>query len=122
MDAAAQFGSAVGVLLLRRHLLRRAVRVSRHPHEHALQEVSQLDFHFSLHHAAVDAGRHLAESVRFKPRHRHVRRPADRAFRHPHAAVVVSGHVPQRDGAFAALRAVRVYPHRRHLPQHGREP
>ena len=43
-------------------------------------------------------------------------------FRHPHAAVVVSGHVPQRHGALAALRAVRVHPHRRHLPQHGREP
>ena len=42
-------------------------------------------------------------------RHRHVRRPADRAFRHPHAAVVVPGHVPQRHGALGLHYAPFAY-------------
>ncbi len=44
----------------------------------ALEKISELHFHFPVHHAAVDAGRRVAEPVQFQRRHRHVQRPACR--------------------------------------------
>ncbi len=50
-----------------------------------------------------------------------VQRSACRPVRRQHADMVVQGPVPEPHGAGPALRAVRLYPDRRHLPQHGRE-
>ena len=36
---------------------------SGHADEFKVQEILKLDFHFPLHHAAVDPGRHVAEPV-----------------------------------------------------------
>ena len=54
-------------------------------------------------------------------RHRHVQRPAGSPVRRQHADLVVQGPVPEPDGSGPSLRAVRLYPHRRHFPQHGRQ-
>ena len=122
MDASAEHGVAGGGHLCGVHPLRRPVRLSHHPDQSGLEKVSQLHLHLPLYHAPVDPGRGVAEPVQLQCRHRHLQRPAGRHCRHHHAHLVVQGPVPQHCGAGPALCSLRLYPHRRHLPQHGCQP
>ena len=70
----------------------------------------------------MDPGCGVAEPVQLQHRHRHLQRPAGRYRGHPDAPVVVQGSLSQPGGAGPALRPLRLYPHRGHLPQHGRQP
>ena len=123
LSAAAQHAGRVHHGVVHLYRLRRGRGLADHAHEPQIQEVHLHRLRLSLHHARLDAGDLLADVLQERERRRgHLQRHHGGRLRCVHAGVVRLRLFPDLDGARAALRALCVYPHRRHPAQHGRQP
>ena len=69
MDSAFEHGDSRGSDLFYFNFLRRRFCLPRHAHEFEIQAVFKLDFHFSVHHAAVDARNGVAKRIQLERSH-----------------------------------------------------
>ena len=104
------------------HHLRRNLRIFSNKNKPEIQKIFKLYFHFSVHHAAVDTRRCMAERVQQQRGCRNVKRTSCISCGDLYAEMVVSGAVPEFRCLRTPLCAVRLYPDRRYFPEYGCEP
>ena len=102
-----------------RHPVRWHICVSGYAYQSYQPQIPKLNFYISLYNAAVDAGCRVAERVFQQRGNGYVGRPSGCPVQYTHAGVVVHRPIPKRGRTWAALRAVCLYSHWRHLPKHG---
>ena len=103
-------------------LVWRYLCLSDHKDQYGVQEVSEFDLHFPIHHAAVDSGCRMAELIQLQCRDRHIQRLAGIFVQCADACLVVRGAIPLHHRFGHALCTICLHSDRRYLQKHGRQP